>query len=84
MGDLHIDTRRFGPLSYNEEPFWREFGTDRETFIKRGTLIEVPLDDDIGMDALRSIVHTLTARHEILRTVYQTVDGLPARKVMPS
>lgn len=84
MRDLHLDTVSSGPLSYSEERFWQEFGSDRQTFIKRGTLLEVPLDEGVGMETLQSLVDTITERHENLRTAYRTVDGVPTRTVLPS
>jgi Condensation domain len=84
MRDLHLDTVSSGPLSYSEERFWQEFGADRQTFIKRGTLLEVPLDEDVSTETLRVLLDTITERHENLRTTYETVDGVPVRKVLPS
>jgi Condensation domain len=84
MRDLHLDTVSSGPLSYSEERFWQEFGADRQTFIKRGTLLEVPLDDGVETQALRGLVDTVTERHENLRTAYEAVDGVAVRRVLPS
>ena len=84
MGDLHLDTVPSGPLSYSEERFWQELGADRQTFIKRGTLLEVPLDEDVETRTLRGLVDTVTERHEILRTAYEPADGRAVRRVLPS
>jgi Condensation domain len=84
MRDLHLDAVSCGPLSYSEERFWQEFGSDRQTFIKRGTLLEVPIDDGVETQTLSELVDVLTRRHENLRTAYEVVDGVAARRVLPS
>ncbi|WP_422768938.1 condensation domain-containing protein [Plantactinospora sp. WMMC1484] len=72
------------PLSYSEEKSWREFRADREVFFKRGSLLAVALDDTVDDRLLRHLVDTVTARHEILRTAYDTVNSGGSRHVLPS
>lgn len=87
MRDLHLDAVSAvstGPLSYSEERFWREFGDDRQTFIKRGTLLEVPVDESVPKDTLQGLVDTVTERHEILRTAFEPSNGSAVRRVLPS
>lgn len=84
MQDLESGTVSSGPLSYSEEKSWHEFRADRETFFKRGSLLAVALDDAVDDAALRRLVDTVTERHEILRTAYDTVNGVGMRHVLPA
>ncbi|MEV7323447.1 amino acid adenylation domain-containing protein [Streptomyces sp. NPDC093970] len=42
------------------------------------------LTGDVDLTALRTAVADVTARHEALRTVFHTVDGVPVQQVVPT
>jgi aspartate racemase len=70
------------PLSYAQELMWL---IDRLTpgtsayNVPRMTRIKGPLD----LDALRRALDEIVARHEVLRTTYDLVDGRPVQVIAP-
>lgn len=74
------DTRQ--PLSFAQERFWFEQSLHPQTRAYNLTatcqVTEVPVD----LETLKHALHVLVGRHEILRTRFIEVDGVPAQKVL--
>jgi hypothetical protein len=81
---ISADALPAGPLSYREQAAWNEFGTDRETFFKRGAVLAVDLPPGLDASGVRELVEAVCARHAIFRTAYDTTGGRPLRHVLPS
>ncbi|MDX3855943.1 condensation domain-containing protein, partial [Streptomyces sp. AK02-01A] len=69
------------PLSFAQRRLWFI-----STLEKRGTAYNVPLsvrlDGELDADALRAAFADLSRRHEVLRTVFGSVDGEPFQRVL--
>ena len=82
MHTIDKDSSPLAPVSFNEESAWREFQSDRDTFFKRGSVVTVPLDRGMTLADRRALIATITARHDIFRTAYDTTGGVVGRHTL--
>ncbi|MFB9907499.1 non-ribosomal peptide synthase/polyketide synthase [Allokutzneria oryzae] len=70
------------PLSFAQQRLWflNEFEPDSTEYL---TPLAVRLRGDLDVDALSSAMTALVARHEALRTTFESVDGRGVQRVSP-
>ncbi|HEY2737962.1 MAG TPA: condensation domain-containing protein, partial [Thermoanaerobaculia bacterium] len=70
------------PLSFAQERLWFLDSIDpgEPTFNMPGT---VGLVGDLNVAALGAALRGVVERHEVLRTVFQVVDGVPRQQILP-
>lgn len=81
--DEVVATPQPGPLSYAEQQAYEEFRRDPTTFFRRGAVLAVDLPEGLGRTDLTRLVHSACSRHDVLRTAFDTVGGVPTRTVLP-
>jgi amino acid adenylation domain-containing protein/non-ribosomal peptide synthase protein (TIGR01720 family) len=71
------------PLSFAQQRLWflHEFDPDSDEYI---TPIAVTLQGELDIVALRAALTDLVARHESLRTTFESTDGQPSQLVHPA
>ncbi|WP_280381699.1 non-ribosomal peptide synthetase, partial [Nocardia wallacei] len=70
------------PLSLAQQRMWFLNRFDQES-AAYNVPIAVRLTGALDVEALRSAIGDLVARHEVLRTVYPEVDGAPVQVILP-
>ncbi|HLG57383.1 MAG TPA: condensation domain-containing protein, partial [Vicinamibacterales bacterium] len=71
------------PLSFGQQRLWfidRLGNASTEYNLPEAVRLLGPLD----VDALERTIHTIVARHEVLRTHFSEIDGVPAQVIMPT
>src|SRR5947207_14973554 len=71
------------PLSYAQELLWllSQVFDDGIAYNAPGAF---QLEGDLDLDVLERALEALVDRHEILRTTYSVIDGLPMQMIAPS
>ncbi|MEV7939327.1 amino acid adenylation domain-containing protein [Kitasatospora sp. NPDC088264] len=82
-GPVPVDRGGPLPLSSAQQRLWflHDFAPEGTEY---NTALGLRLDGELDVDALRTALAALVARHEPLRTVYRTVDGRGVQLVRPA
>ncbi|MFH8381043.1 amino acid adenylation domain-containing protein [Kitasatospora sp. NPDC018058] len=82
-GPVPVDRSGPLPLSSAQQRLWflHDFAPEGTEY---NTVLGLRLDGPLDVDALRTALAALVARHEPLRTVYHTVDGRGVQLVRPA
>ncbi|MGH8078814.1 MAG: condensation domain-containing protein, partial [Lysobacter sp.] len=78
-----VDRDRPLPLSYSQQRLWyihQLEGGSAQYHLPTA----LRLHGDVDIKALQGSFDRIVERHEILRTVYQTIDGKPMQRVLPA
>uniref|UniRef100_UPI0025C5BC11 non-ribosomal peptide synthetase/type I polyketide synthase n=1 Tax=Flavobacterium sp. TaxID=239 RepID=UPI0025C5BC11 len=78
---LRQDKKLRNPLSFSQERLW--FLDQLQNSIEYHLPLLLRLKDDIDSQILESSLHKILSRHEILRTVIESSDGLGYQRVLP-
>lgn len=75
--------RATAPLSYNQQGLWV-----LSQFMPDSWLYQIPkavrLNGNLNVPAMRATLNEIVARHESLRTTFQTIDGIPIQSIAAS